>query len=305
FWLGFKRAVADYKRAFPQIWQVALPVIVLSAVISLLHSFSGPGINVVTIFGALARIVFSILTALVVPGIFIASVGNDQPFDLKSAYMAAIKKAPLFFVYSALVVLVLFPTTVFFFVPGVYFSLMLGFFAYSYFLGSPYHSNPLVDSYMHVQGFFWQVVYRLIASTVIIFALCFAALVVFLVGSVVFGFVIRSVGVLSPAVVELVGSVIFEAFLVLVPMPLYYLYGRILFKDLEQARGYTYADEEKRRASQVVLWVPIISVIGAVVSIVILAKGTENFVRDMQMNLQQARDRNQVEHIIPARGLNR
>ncbi len=305
FWLGFKRTLAEYKRAFPQIWQIALPVIAVAAIASLLQSFSGPGFSPIALLGGLSRLVLVILTSLVVPGILIASVGSDQPFNLKEAYAKSFKKAPQFFGYSLLVVLVLFPTTLFFFVPGIYFSLVLGFFAYSLFLGTKYHSNPLVDSYLHVRGFFWPILYRLLLTFVLIALIYAVSFVAFLIFFYAAELIFHYTSFLPAAVSTLIGNVIVQTFMILVPTPLYYLYGRTLFRDLENARGYTYTDEEKKRASQVVLWTPIVSLIGAGILIFAMATSISNMMQNAQSNLQKAREQAERERTIPARGLNR
>ncbi len=307
FWLGFKRTLAEYKRAFPQIWQIALPVIALSIVSEFLLRVYTPGVTFGSILGLIIGIIAIFLNFIVVPGILISSIGNEQPFNLKEAYTKLLRKSPVLLLYIVLSIVVLLPTTLFFFIPGIFFAVVLGFTIYSYLLGTKYHQNPLVDSYLHVRGFFWPVFYRSLLAAVFTFLSYAGAYLVLIVLLLVAGFVFHRTGFLSPTVLLLVGDMLLRVFMILVPTPLYYLYGRTLFRDLENARGYTYTDEEKKRASQVVLWTPIVSLIGAGILIFALLTSAANLdlASSAKSNLQQSRDRDQVERWLPTRGLNR
>lgn len=305
FWLGFKRTIAEYKRAFPQIWQVALPVIALSTISESLLRVYTPGVSFGTILGLIIGIIAIFLNFVVVPGILISSIGNEQPFDLKEAYTKLLKKSPVLLLYIVLPIIILLPTTLFFIIPGVFFAVALGFTIYSYLLGTKYHQNPLVDSYLRVRGFFWPVFYRALLAAVLALLSYFGAYLVVIVLLLVAGLVFHGTGFLSPAVLVLVGNVLLRVFMILVPTPLYYLYGRTLFRDLENARGYTYTDEEKKNASRVVVWAPIVSCIGVAILVAVLSTSFTNASRSAKLNLQQTREQMEKERTIPEGGLNR
>jgi amino acid transporter len=144
-----------------------------------------------------------------------------------------------------------------------------------------------------------------VLSSVIIALICIGVLVAFVAFFMITDVVFHYSNFLPLVVIELIGSVITDAFVVLVPTPLFYLYGRALFKDLENARGYTYTDDEKKNASRVVVWAPIVSLIGIVVLIAVFATSIANVMQNAKSNLQQARERTEAERMVPARGLNR
>jgi len=135
-------------------------------------------------------------------------------------------------------------------------------------------------------------------ASIIALVFCFAAVAL---ASIIF---VHSSAIPANVFVSF-GNIAFEAFAVLVVAPLHYLYGRILYKDLEQARGYTYTDEEKKRASRIVLWAPIISIVGVIVLICVPLAMNLFKVQDAQLNIKRASDAVRSEDYDPQRSLNR